>query len=114
MKTLIIAGTLVTLLGVSANAEAVSSSIKPDASVEYAFKTSSWSGDVGITSSFNTLSIRPSLDWSYTDSNSIGIDGAKITSTLPLDSNLSIYSELSLSNELKYDSVSIGLSYTFE
>ena len=114
MKTLIIAGTIVTLLGVSANAEAVSSSIKPDASVEYAFKTQKWSGDVGITTGFSGLSIRPSLDWSYTSANSIAVDGAKVTSTLPLDSNLSVYSELSLSNELKYDSVSIGLSYTFE
>ena len=55
MKTLIIAGTIVTLLGVSANAEAVSLSIKPDASVEYALKTSKWSGDVGITSNFSGL-----------------------------------------------------------
>jgi len=114
MKTLLIAGTIVTLLGVSANAEAVSSSIKPDASVEYAFKSQKWSGDVGMTTSFNGLSIRPSLDWSYNSTDSIAVDGAKVKSTLPLDSNLSIYSELSLSNKLKYDSVSIGLSYTFE
>ena len=114
MKTLIIAGTIVTLLGVSANAEAVSSSIKPDASVEYALKTSKWSGDVGITSNFSGLSVRPSLGWSYSNSDSIVIDNAKVKSTVALNSNLSAYSELSLTNKLKYDGVSIGLLYTFE
>ena len=114
MKTLIIAGTIVTLLGVSANAEAIPSTLIPDASIEYALKTSKWSGDVGITTSFNGVSIRPSVDWSYTDANAIGIDGVKVVSTLPIDSNISVYSELSLSDELKYDGVSIGMSYTFK
>ena len=114
MKTLIIAGTIVTLLGVSANAEAIPSTLIPDASIEYALKTSKWSGDVGMTTSFNGVSIRPSVDWSYTDANAIGIDGVKVVSTLPIDSNISVYSELSLSDELKYDGVSIGMSYTFK
>ena len=114
MKTLIIAGTIVTLLGVSANAEAIPSTLIPDVSIEYASKTSKWSGDVGMTTSFNGVSIRPSVDWSYTDANAIGIDGVKVVSTLPIDSNISVYSELSLSDELKYDGVSIGMSYTFK
>ena len=67
-----------------------------------------------MTTSFNGVSIRPSVDWSYTDANAIGIDGVKVVSTLPIDSNISVYSELSLSDELKYDGVSIGMSYTFK
>ena len=114
MRKFIIAGTIVTLLGVSANAEAITSTLIPDASIEYALKTSKWSGDVGMTTSFNGVSIRPSVDWSYTDANSIGIDGATVLSTLPIASNISVYSELSLSNKLKYDGVSIGMSYTFK
>ena len=114
MRKSIIAGTIVTLLGVSANAEAIPSTLIPDASIEYALKTSKWSGDVGMTTSFNGVSIRPSVDWSYTDANAIGIDGVKVVSTLPIDSNISVYSQLSLSDELKYDGVSIGMSYTFK
>lgn len=114
MRKFIIAGTIVTLLGVSANAETIPSTLIPDASIEYALKTSKWSGDVGMTTSFNGVSIRPSVDWSYTDANAIGIDGVKVVSTLPIDSNISVYSQLSLSDELKYDGVSIGMSYTFK
>lgn len=113
MKKLITASAILAASTVALSAE-VSNPLIPDASVEYAFKTQSWKGDVGMTASFSSMSVRPSLDWSYSSSGSIDVDGAKVTSTLPLHSNLSVYSELSLDSGMKYNDISVGLSYTFK
>jgi hypothetical protein len=118
MKSLFIAGTIIALSTASVQAEGVStggimSLIKPDTSVEYGFKTKKWSGDVGATGSLGRISIRPSLDWSYSSS-SFNIDGASVKSVVPLLGGLSTYSKLSLDGDFKYSDLSIGLSYTFK
>ena len=113
MKTLIIAGTLVTLLGVSANAEAVSSSIIPDASVEYAFNAKKWSGDVGMTAAVAGISIRPAADWSYSSGNALAVDGFSVKGTMPLAGGLSAYSKLSMTSKFKYSDVTLGVAFSF-
>ena len=119
MRNLFIAGTIVVLSTMAAQAEGVSSGgimsmIKPDTSIEYGFKTKKWSGDVGVTATLGRISIRPALDWSYSSSSSLGIDGVSVKSTVPLLSGLSTYSKLSLDGDFKYTDLSVGLAYTFK
>tara|TARA_R110002074_G_scaffold258312_1_gene430874 strand:- start:1002 stop:1361 length:360 start_codon:yes stop_codon:yes gene_type:complete len=119
MKSLFIAGTIIALSTVSVQAEGIStggimSLIKPDTSIEYGFKTKKWSGDVGATATLGRISVRPSVDWSYTKGSSIGIDGASVKSVVPIMGGLSTYSKLSLDGDFKYSDLSIGLSYTFK
>jgi hypothetical protein len=114
MKSLILASALVAVTAVSAHAEGgIMSSIKPDASVEYAVKAKTWSGDVGVTASIMGISIRPAMDWSYSSGNSIAISGSSIKGTMPLMSGVSAYSKLSLTNGFKYDDVSVGVAFSF-
>lgn len=118
MKSLFIAGTIIALSTASVQAEGIStggimSLIKPDTSIEYGFKTKKWSGDVGATATLGRISVRPSVDWSYSSS-SFNIDGASVKSVVPLVGGLSTYSKLSLDGDFKYSDLSIGLSYTFK
>lgn len=117
MRNIIFGSAILAASAVALSAEVADKSpspLVPDASVEYAFGTQLWKGDIGMTASFSSMSIRPSVDWSYAGSGSVGLDGAKVTSTLPIDSNLSVYSELSLDSDMKYNDVSVGLTYTFK
>ena len=119
MRNLFIAGTIVALTATAAQAESVSSGdimsmIKPDTSIEYGIKTKKWSGDVGATATLGRISIRPALDWSYSSSSSLDIDGVSVKSTVPLIGGLSTYSKLSLDSKFKYTDLSIGLAYTFK
>ena len=119
MRNLFIAGTIVVLSTMAAQAEGVSSGgimsmIKPDTSIEYGFKTKKWSGDVGATATLGRISIRPALDWSYSSSSSLGIDGVSVKSTVPLLRGISTYSKLSLDGDFKYTDLSVGLAYTFK
>jgi len=118
MKTFFITSTIFTLSTSFLYAEGLPKnnflkSIKPDAKVEYALKAKEWSGDVGVTANIMGLSIRPALAWSHTSVNSLGITGTTVTSTMPLNNNVSVYSEISLDKSFKYDDISIGMSYTF-
>ena len=117
MRNIIFGSAILAASAVALSAEVADKSpspLVPDASVEYAFGTQLWKGDIGMTASFSSMSVRPSLDWSYSSSGSIDVDGAKVTSTMPLHSNLSVYSELSLDSGMKYNDISVGLSYTFK
>jgi len=119
MKKLFLAGAIVTLTAMSAQAEGVMnnsimSMIKPDASVEYGFKTKKWSGDVGVTASMSRLSVRPAIDWGYTSGDSFSISGASVKSTMAISNSLSAYSELSLDKDFKYSDISVGMSIAFK
>jgi hypothetical protein len=119
MRNLIIAGVIAVTTASAAQSEGIinggiMSMIKPDASVEYGFKTKKWSGDVGVTASLSRLSIRPAIDWAYTSADSIGISGASVKSTMALSDSLSAYSELSLDKDFKYSDVSVGVSIAFK
>ena len=119
MRNLFIAGVIVTLTAMSAQAEGVVrggllSMIKPDASVEYGIKTKKWSGDFGVTANVSRLSIRPALDWGYASGDSFSVSGASVKSTIALSNSLSAYSELSLDKDFKYSDLSIGVAITFK
>ena len=119
MRNLFIAGVIVTLTAMSAQAEGVVrggllSMIKPDASVEYGIKTKKWSGDLGVTPNVSRLSIRPALDWGYASGDSFSVSGASVKSTMALSNSLSAYSELSLDKDFKYSDLSIGVAITFK
>jgi len=114
MKKIILASALVVATATAAHAEGgLMSSIKPDASLEYAFDASKWSGDMGVTASVYGLSIRPALDFSYKNGDSMTFDGAEIKGTMPLSQGLSAYSTLSLTNKFKYNDVSVGVAFSF-
>ena len=119
MKKLFLAGAIVTLTAMSAQAEegirgGIMSMLKPDASVEYGFKSKKWSGDVGVTASISRLSVRPSIDWAYASGDSISVSGASVKSTMAISKNLSAYSELSLDSDFKYSDISVGVSIAFK
>jgi len=119
MKKLFLAGAIVTLTAMSAQAEGVIKSgimsmFKPDATVEYGIKTKKWSGDVGVTANLSRLSIRPALDWGYASGDSFSVSGASVKSTMALSNSLSAYSELSLDKDFKYSDLSIGVAITFK
>ena len=66
MKSLILASALV-VASTAAQAEGVSGivgTLKPDATVEYAFNSKAWSGDVGVSGTLAGITVRPSMDWS--------------------------------------------------
>ena len=113
MKSLFIAGTIIALSTASVQAEGISTGGIMSL-IEYGFKTKKWSGDVGATATLGRISVRPSVDWSYTKGSSIGIDGASVKSVVPIMGGLSTYSKLSLDGDFKYSDLSIGLSYTFK
>ena len=114
MKNLILASAIVALSAVSVQAEGgLMSLIKPDASLQYGFKTKKWSGDMGATATLGRVSIRPALDWSYSSSTSIGVDGASVKSTMPFGSKLSAFSKLSLDGSFKYEDLAIGIELSF-
>lgn len=119
MKNLFLAGAIVTLTAMSAQAEGVirsgiMSMLKPDASVEYGFKTKKWSGDVGVTANISRLSVRPAIDWGYASGDSFSISGASVKSTMAISNSLSAYSELSLDSDFKYSDISVGVSISFK
>ena len=119
MRNLFIAGVIVTLTAMSAQAEGVVrggllSMIKPDASVEYGIKTKKWSGDFGVTANVSRLSIRPALDWGYASGGSFAIAGASVKSTMTISNSLSAYSKLSLDKDFKYSDLSIGVAIEFK
>ena len=119
MKNLFLAGAIVALTAVSAQAEGVirsgiMSMLKPDASVEYGFKTKKWSGDVGVTANISRLSVRPAIDWGYASGDSFSISGASVKSTMAISNSLSAYSELSLDSDFKYSDISVGVSISFK
>ena len=119
MKNLFIAGVIVTLTAMSAQAEGVVrggllSMIKPDASIEYGIKTKKWSGDVGVTANLSRLSVRPALDWGYASGGSFAIAGASVKSTMAISKSLSAYSKLSLDKDFKYSDLSIGVAIAFK
>jgi len=115
MKSLILASAIVAVTAISAHAEGGSlmSSLKPDASVEYAMKAKAWSGDVGITASVAGITVRPAMDWSYSSGNSIAISGSSVKATMPLAGGMSAYSKLSLTNKFKYNDVTVGIAFSF-
>ncbi len=119
MKRLFLAGAIVAVTAVSAQAEGVikrgiMSMIKPDASVEYGFKSKKWSGDVGVTANVSRLSIRPAIDWNYASGDSFSISGASVKSTMAISNSLSAYSKLSLDSDFKYSDISVGVSIAFK
>jgi hypothetical protein len=119
MRKLFLAGAIVTLTAISAQAEGtirsgIMSMFKPDASVEYGFKTKKWIGDVGVTTSISRLSVRPAVDWSYASGSSFSISGASVKSTMAISNSLSAYSKLSLDSDFKYSDISVGMSTTFK
>jgi len=119
MRKLFIAGVIIALSSAYAQAEGVARSsimslIKPDASVEYGFKTKKWSGDVGVTANLSRLSVRPALDWGYASGDSFSVSGASVKSTMTLSNSLSAYSKLSLDKDFKYSDLSIGFAIAFK
>jgi hypothetical protein len=114
MKKLIIASALVAFSSTAAFAEGgLLSSIKPDASLEYAFAAKKWSGDVGVTAAVAGVSIRPAADFSYSSGNSVALDGFSVKGTMPISSSLSAYSKLSMTNKMKYSDVTLGVAFSF-
>jgi len=89
------------------------SSIKPDASVEYALEAKKWSGDVGVTANLFGVSVRPAADWSYSSGNSLAVDGFSVKGTMPLAGGLSAYSKLSMTSKFKYSDVTLGVAFSF-
>ena len=72
MKKLLLASALVAFSSTAAFAEGGPlSSIKPDASLEYAFEAKKWSGDVGVTASVYGISVRPAADFSYASGSAV-------------------------------------------
>lgn len=115
MKSLILASALV-VASTAAQAEGVGgimSSLKPDASVEYAFNSKAWAGDVGMTASLGSISVRPAMDWTYSSGNSIAISGSSVKATMPIAGGLSAYSKLSLTSKFKYSDVTVGVAFSF-
>lgn len=115
MKSLILASALV-VASTAAQAEGVGgimSSLKPDASVEYAFKSKAWAGDVGMSASLAGITVRPAMDWSYSSGNSIAISGSSVKATMPIAGGLSAYSKLSLTSKFKYSDVTVGVAFSF-
>ena len=93
MKKLIIASALVAFSSTAAFAEGgLMSSIKPDASLEYAFAAKKWSGDVGVTAAVYGISVRPAADFSYTSGSAVALDGFSVKGTMPISTSLSAYS----------------------
>ena len=116
MKKTILASVLLVATATTAHAEGTGglmSSIKPDASLEYAVDAKKWSGDMGVTASVFGLSIRPALDFSYKNGDSMTFDGAEIKGTMPLSQGLSAYSKLNLTNKFKYSDVTVGVAFSF-
>lgn len=114
MKSLILASAIVAVTAISAHAEGgLMSSIKPDASIEYAVKSKAWAGDVGVTATVAGLTIRPAMDWAYSSGNSIAISGSSVKATMPLAGGMTAYSELSLTSKFKYSDVTIGMAFSF-
>jgi hypothetical protein len=114
MKNLLLATALVAVSSTAAFAEGgLLSSISPDASVEYAVDAKTWSGDVGVTTTFAGITIRPAADFSYSSGNSLAIDSYSVKGTMPLSSGLSAYSKLSMTNKMKYSEVTVGVAFSF-
>jgi len=114
MKKTILASALVVATATAAHAEGgLMSSIKPDASLEYAMEAEKWSGDMGVTASVFGLSVRPALDFSYKNGDSMTFDGAEIKGTMPLSTGLSAYSTLNLTNKFKYNDITVGVAFSF-
>jgi len=114
MKNLLLASALVAFSSTAAFAEGGPlSSIKPDASVEYAFNAKKWSGDVGMTAAVAGISIRPAADWSYSSGNALAVDGFSVKGTMPLAGGLSAYSKLSMSSKFKYSDVTLAVAFIF-
>jgi hypothetical protein len=119
MKKLFLAGVIVTLTTMSAQAEGtirsgIMSMFKPDASIEYGLKTKTWVGDIGATANISRFSIRPALDWGYSSGNSFSVSGASVKSTMAINRHLSAYSKLSLDGDFKYSDISVGMSIVFK
>ena len=114
MKKILLASALIAFSSTAAFAEGGPlSSIKPDASLEYAFKAKKWSGDVGITAAVAGITIRPAADFSYSSGNSIAVDGFSVKGTMPISAGLSGYSKLSMTNKMKYSDVTVGVAFSF-
>ena len=114
MKNLLLASALVAFSSTAAFAEGgLLSSIKPDASVEYAFAAKKWSGDVGVSAGIAGITVRPAADWSYSSGNSIAIDAFSVKGTMPISGSLSAYSKLSMTNKMKYSDVTVGMAFSF-
>jgi hypothetical protein len=114
MKKTILASVLLVATATTAHAEGgIMSSIKPDASLEYAFEASKWSGDMGVSAGVFGITIRPALDFSYKNGDSMTFDGAEIKGTMPLSQGLSAYSKLNLTNKFKYSDVTVGVAFSF-
>ena len=114
MKKLLLASALVAFSSTAAFAEGGPlSSIKPDASLEYAFEAKKWSGDVGVTAAVAGISIRPAADFSYSSGSSVSLDGFSVKGTMPLRAGMSAYSKLSMTNKMKYSDVTLGVAFSF-
>ena len=114
MKNLLLASALVAFSSTAAFAEGGAlSSIKPDASVEYALEAKKWSGDVGVTANLFGVSVRPAADWSYSSGNSLAVDAFSVKGTMPLAGGLSAYSKLSMTSKFKYSDVTLGVAFSF-
>ena len=114
MKNLLLASALVAFSSTAAFAEGGPlSSIKPDASVEYALEAKKWSGDVGVTANLFGVSVRPAADWSYSSGNALAVDGFSVKGTMPLAGGLSAYSKLSMTSKFKYSDVTLGVAFSF-
>ena len=114
MKKLLLASALVAFSSTAAFAEGGPlSSIKPDASLEYAFAAKKWSGDVGVTAAVAGVSIRPAADFSYTSGSAVALDGFSVKGTMPLRAGMSAYSKLSMTNKMKYSDVTLGVAFSF-
>jgi len=114
MKNLLLASALVAFSGAAAYAEGGPlSSIKPDASLEYALEAKKWSGDLGVTANLFGVSVRPAADFSYSSGNAVALDGFNVKGTMPLAGGLSAYSKLSMTNKMKYSDVTLGVAFSF-
>ena len=114
MKKTILASALVVATATAAHAEGgLMSSIKPDASLEYALEAKKWSGDVGVTANLFGVSVRPAADWSYSSGNALAVDGFSVKGTMPLAGGMSAYSKLSMTNKMKYSDVTFGVAFSF-
>jgi hypothetical protein len=109
MKKLFLAGVIVTLTTMSAQAEGTIRS-----GIMSMFKPKTWVGDIGATANISRFSIRPALDWGYSSGNSFSVSGASVKSTMAISRHLSAYSKLSLDGDFKYSDISVGMSIVFK